>query len=89
MIPTTVTVDIDKHAIREVVKQFIEKETIEALWLVDVDKLSRLTTMSKRFLEDEILCDPRMRMIEVKKSRKRWYPAKKSKEVIFEILSEW
>jgi len=45
--------------------------------------------MSKRFLEDEILSDPRMRVIERRKSRKRWWFYKQAVEVIKEIVDEW
>lgn len=45
--------------------------------------------MSKRYLEDEVISDVRMKAIEIRKNRKRWWPAEKAFEVIMEITSEW
>lgn len=45
--------------------------------------------MSKRFLESEIICDPRMKVIERKRSRKRWWPYPEAMKAIQEITSEW
>ncbi|MFF5993958.1 hypothetical protein AAGS61_04235 [Lysinibacillus sp. KU-BSD001] len=90
MIPTaSIEVQIDKLAVRDYVNKKIEEEVKQALWFVDVKRLAELTCMSERFLEDEFLSDPRMRAIEIKKSRKRWYPAQSAKEVILEITNEW
>ncbi|MER2079366.1 hypothetical protein [Psychrobacillus psychrotolerans] len=61
----------------------------ETLLMIDLNKLAVITSMSKRFLEDEILSDPRMRIIERRKSRKRWWLYNESLEVIKEIVDEW
>lgn len=84
-----IEVQIDKNAIRQYINQKIEEEVKRTLWFVDVKRLADLNCMSERFLEDEFLADPRMRAIEMKKSRKRWYPAGKAQEVILEIANEW
>ena len=42
--------------------------------------------MSERFIEDEFLRDPRIKLHEVKKNRKRWYFYKPTIEAITEIL---
>lgn len=90
MIPTAnIEVQIDKNAVRQYINQKFDEEIHQALWFVDVKRLADLTCMSERFLEDEFLSDPRMRAIEMKKSRKRWYPAGKAQEVILEIANEW
>lgn len=59
------------------------------LWFVDVDMLSKLMCMSVRYLESEILSDARMKAIEVRKSRKRWWRAEDALKVIEEITAEW
>lgn len=90
MIPTpSIEVQIDRLAVRDYVNRKIEEEVKQVLWFVDVKRLADLTCMSERFLEEEFLSDPRMRAIEIKKSRKRWYPASKAQEVILEIVNEW
>ncbi len=89
MIPTEISVQIDKQAI----KQYVEKKLDEAiqaqLWMVDVNKLSELTCISKRYLEQEILSDVRFRAIERKKNSKRWYMAHEAFALVDEITSEW
>lgn len=89
MIPANVEIALDRQVIKEYVHRKIDKEIRETLWFVDVDKLCQLTCMSKRYLEQEILSDPRMRAIERRKDRKRWYPARKAEEVIDEITFNW
>ncbi|KYG92038.1 hypothetical protein A0U40_03610 [[Bacillus] sp. KCTC 13219] len=81
---------------KKVLKQYIEKKIDEALlelglWYVDVEKISKLSCMSKRFLEEEIVKDPRMRIIEIRRTEdgKRWWPYKEAFEVMREITSEW
>lgn len=91
MIPATtmLALEIDMQDIRKIATQQIEKEISEVIWLVDVNRLIELTSMSRRTLEQEILCHPSMRAIEIKRMRKRWYPADKAKQVILEIVSGW
>ncbi len=89
MIPTQIALNIDKKAIQEHIEKQLNEAIQAQLWLVSVERLVQLTDMSKRWLEDEILCDPRMRAIERKKNRKRWYLAQQAFEVITEITSEW
>ncbi|MDM5351576.1 hypothetical protein QUF65_11820 [Lysinibacillus sphaericus] len=89
MIPSQIEVNLDKKAIQEHIEKQLNEAIQSQLWLVSVERLVQLTDMSKRWLEDEILCDPRMRAIERKKNRKRWYLAQQAFEVINEITSEW
>lgn len=89
MIPTQIELSLDKKAIQRHIEKQLDDAIQSQLWLVSVDKLAQLTDMSKRWLEDEILNDPRMKAIERKKNRKRWYLAQQAFEVISEITSEW
>lgn len=89
MIPANVQVNIDEKAIKEYINNQLDQQIHETLLLVDVEILTRVTSMSKRFLEDEILSDPRMRVLERRKARKRWWLYKQSLEVIKEIVDEW
>ncbi|ATI52761.1 hypothetical protein [Bacillus tropicus] len=89
MIPANVQVNIDEKAIKEYILQQIDQQLHETLLMVDLEKLAVITSMSKRFLEDEILCDPRMRLIERRRNRKRWWFYKQALEVITEIVDEW
>ncbi|WP_225340641.1 hypothetical protein [Lysinibacillus capsici] len=89
MIPTQIEVSLDKQAIRQYIEKRLDEEIREVLWLIDLNKMAELTCMSKRQLEDVITCDIRMRAIEIRRNRKRWWPAKQAFEVISLITSEW
>ncbi|HDR5266643.1 MULTISPECIES: hypothetical protein [Bacillus] len=89
MIPANVQVNIDEKAIKDYIQQQIDQQLHETLLMVDIEKLVTITSMSKRFLEDEILSDPRMRLIERRRNRKRWWFYKQALEVITEIVNSW
>lgn len=82
-------VDIDGQAVRDFIESQLQRQINQQLVLVDINKLSQLTCMSSRYLEEEILCDPRVRMHECKKNRKRWWLAQPTFKAIEEIVSEW
>jgi len=89
MIPAKVEIELDRNAVKEYIQKQLNDEIREVLWFVDIEKLSQLTCMSKRYLEDEILSDPRVKIHERKKNRKRWWPAHPTFKAIDEITSEW
>ncbi|GED64080.1 hypothetical protein ACQKEY_00085 [Lysinibacillus fusiformis] len=89
MIPTSIEVSLDKQAIRKYIEKWLDEEIREVLWLIDLQKMSELTNMSPRFLENEIVRDARMRAIEIKKHRKRWWPYQEAFEVVREITNGW
>lgn len=89
MIPEEINVQFDKQAIQKHIEKQLDEAIAAQLWFVDVDKIAQLTSMSKRFLEDEVLSDMRMRAIERRKTRKRFYPAAQALQVITEIMDEW
>lgn len=90
MIPTgEVKISLDEKALRNFIEQELSKQINQQLVLVDVNKLAEVTCMSVRYLEDEILHDPRMRVHEVRKNRKRWWIAQPAFKAIVDIVSEW
>lgn len=89
LLPANIELQLDKQAIRQYIEKRLDEEIREVLWWIDLNKMAELTNMSPRFLESELICDVRMRSIEVKKNRKRWWPARQAFEVISEITSEW
>lgn len=86
---TSVEIKINKEEIKEMMAQEIKKTMNQTFWLVDINRLSELTSMSRGFLENEIICDPRMKVIERKRSRKRWWSYPEAMKAIQEITSEW
>lgn len=90
MIPTAeVNISVDENALREFINKELSKQINQQLVLVDVNKLAEVTCMSIRYLEDEILHDPRMRVHEVRKNRKRWWVAQPAFKAIVDIVSAW
>lgn len=89
MILANVQVNIDEKAIKIYIQQQLDRQMHETFLMIDIRKMAEITSMSVRFLEDEILSDPRMRVNERRKSRKRWWLYKQSVEVIKEIVDEW
>ncbi|WP_375199499.1 hypothetical protein [Bacillus sp. RS11] len=89
MIPANVELQLDKVAIKQYIEKRLDEEVRESLWFIDLKRMSELTNMSPRFLESDIVCDVRMRAIEIKKARKRWWPYHQAFEIINEITSEW
>ncbi|MGE7693722.1 hypothetical protein ACQKNC_06320 [Lysinibacillus sp. NPDC094177] len=89
MLPAHIEVNLDKVAIRQYIKQNLNEVVREVLWLVDIDKMADLKCMSPRWLEEVIICDVRMKTIEIKKNCKRWWPYRKAFGIISEITSEW
>ena len=89
MIPSQIQVEIDQKQIKEYVEQELSKQINQQLLLVDINKLAELTCMSVRYLEDEILHDPRVKIHERRKNRKRWWLYNPTMEAIKNIIDEW
>lgn len=90
MTPTAqVQVKINEKEVRDFIERELQKQINQQLLLVDINKLSELTCMSPRYLEDEILTDPRVRIHERRKSRKRWWIYEPTMKAIISIIDEW
>ncbi|WGT41447.1 hypothetical protein QH639_11885 [Lysinibacillus sp. 1 U-2021] len=89
MFPAKLEVVVDEQLVKDEVKKQVSSIVFNQLWFVDLEKIAELSSMSKRYLEDEVISDVRMKAIEIRKNRKRWWPAEKAFEVIMEITSEW
>lgn len=89
MIPSKICIQIDAKAVNDFIEKQLQKQINQQLLLVDVNKLSEITCMSVRYLEDEILSDPRVRIHERRKNRKRWWLAQPTFKAIDEITAEW
>lgn len=89
MVPAQVQIEINQKQVRTFIENELQKQINQQLLLVDINKLSEITCMSVRYLEDEILCDPRVRIHERRKSRKRWWLAEPTFKAIDDITAEW
>ncbi|HLR68661.1 MAG TPA: hypothetical protein VK105_16305 [Virgibacillus sp.] len=90
MLPSgEITISLDEKALKDYIEQELSKQIHQQLILVDINKLSELTCMSVRYLEDDILPDPRVKLHEVRKNRKRWWIAQPTFKAVIDIVSEW
>lgn len=89
MIPAQVNVEIDQEQVKQIIERELQKQIHQNLLFVDINKLAEITCMSIRYLEDEILCDPRVRIHERRKSRKRWWLYEPTIKAIIDITDEW
>ncbi|MFP3722161.1 hypothetical protein SFC57_02650 [Niallia circulans] len=82
--------NVNQAEIRSYINQKLEEQLKEALFTWDLDQMSKRTCMSKTFLENEFLHDPRMRLLERRKEKgKRFWFYEESKQVMREIMDEW
>ncbi len=85
-----VKVNVNQSEIKAYINQKLEETLREALFTWDLDQMSKRTCMSKSFLENEFLQDPRMRLLERRKEKgKRFWFYEESKQVMKEIMDEW
>ena len=90
MIPTAeLSVEIDQKKVRDFIEQELKKQIHQQLILVDIVKLSEVTCMSQRYLENEFLKDPRVKVHERKQNRKRWWIAQPTFKAIVDITNDW
>ncbi|GEK88913.1 hypothetical protein SAMN04488100_10554 [Alkalibacterium putridalgicola] len=82
---------IDDELVREEVRRQTREALLEIneLWFVSAATLRKKLDMGANSVE-EILNDPRMKVIMIKRTGgKRWYPADEAKEIIHQIMNEW
>ncbi|WP_440896273.1 hypothetical protein ACS127_17390 [Amphibacillus sp. Q70] len=84
----TVKVEVNESEIIEHIKQRVDALADGFFIMLDVDTLAKRMCLSKRFIEDELLSDVRIKAIERKKSRKRMYFTDELIPVIKEIVYE-
>lgn len=85
-----VSVNVNQCQIREYIERKLEEELSQILFTWDIEEMSKRTCMSKSFLENEFIHDPRMKLIERRKEKgKRYWFYEQSLEVMKEIMDEW
>ena len=89
MLPAAVNIEIDQQALQERIKEEVQKQVYFQALLTDVETLCEITCMSKRFLEDYILSDPRVHQHLRRRDRKTFYLYEPTIEAIKQIVDEW
>ncbi|WML54346.1 hypothetical protein RCG17_06785 [Neobacillus sp. PS3-12] len=85
-----ISVNVNNTEIRQYINQKLDESIKEAFFTWDIEQMSKQTCMSKSFLENEILRDPRMKLLERRKEKgKRYWFYEESKRVMREIMDKW
>lgn len=85
-----VQVVVDQEEIRRQISEKLDETYREAMFTWDIEEMAKRTCMSKSFLEQEFLHDPRMRRLQRQKPRgKRFWFYEPSLKVIQQIMDEW
>ncbi|WP_342432638.1 hypothetical protein [Neobacillus sp. FSL H8-0543] len=85
-----VNIDLDQEQIKSYINERVNQILHQSFIFWDIDLMSKRTCMSKSFLENEILRDPRMKLLERRKEKgKRFWPFEESLSVVKEIMDEW
>lgn len=90
MISTSlVQVELNKKEIKKYIKEELDEQIRQEYLFIDINKLVEITSCSKRWLEEELLQDPRIRICERRKNRKRLWLYPDVIESIKIIADEW
>lgn len=85
-----ICVNVNNEEVKGFINQKLDEFINEAFFTWDIGQMSKQTCMSKSFLENEFLHDPRMKLLERRKEKgKRYWFYEESKRVIREIMDEW
>lgn len=85
-----IKVNINQSEIRDYIIQRLDETLNQLLFTWDIEEMSKRTCMSKSFLENEFLRDPRMKLLERRKEKgKRFWFYEESKQVMKKIMDEW
>lgn len=85
-----VVAEVDHKQIEKQLSEKIDKALRDVLLVWDISEMSKRLCMGRTFLEEEILCDPRMRALERRKGKgKRFWFYEPSLKVIQEIMDDW
>jgi hypothetical protein len=85
-----ISMHVNNEEVRKYINQKLDESVNEVLFTWDIEQMAKRTCMSKSFLENEILRDPRMKLLERRKEKgKRYWFYEDSKRVIREIMDEW
>ncbi|MFJ7585638.1 hypothetical protein [Bacillus cereus] len=83
-------VKINQAEIKSYIDQKLEENLTKTLFTWDIEEMAKRTCMSKSFLENEFLRDPRMKLLERRKEKgKRYWFYEESKLVMKQIMDEW
>lgn len=89
MLPAKIELELDQQAIKKHIEKQLDECIQKEMWWVSAERIAQLTDMSLRYAEEHLLSDIRMKSIERRRSRKRFYPSRAAFEIVSEIINEW
>lgn len=85
-----ISLDVNHDEVRKYINDRLDETIRQTLFTWDIEEMSKRTCMSKSFLENEFLRDPRMKLLERRKEKgKRYWFYEQSLAVMQEIMDEW
>lgn len=85
-----ININVNQSEIKKYLDEKLDETIQEVLFTWDIEVMAKRTCMSKSFLENEFLRDPRMKLLERRKEKgKRFWFYEESKRVMKEIMDEW
>lgn len=85
-----ISINVNQAEIKEYLDKKLDGTIQEVLFTWDIEAMAKRTCMSKSFLENEFLRDPRMKLLERRKEKgKRFWFYEESKRAMKEIMDEW
>lgn len=85
-----VEVGINEEEVRKLINEKVDAAIHNVLFTWDIDQMAKRTCMSRSFLENEFLHDPRMKILERRKEKgKRYWFYEESLAAMKKIMDEW
>lgn len=85
-----INIDVNQCEIKNYINQKIEESLRTSLFTWDIEEMAKRTCMSKSFLENEFLHDPRMKLLERRKEKgKRYWFYEQSMAAMKNIMDGW
>lgn len=81
---------MNEAEIRELINEKLDAAIKDVLFTWDINEMAKRTCMSKSFLENEFLDDPRMKILERRKEKgKRYWFYEESLQAMKQIMDSW
>jgi len=84
----SVSIEVDPEQVKAIVEQQLKEITQQKIILMDSERFMDLFSFNKRFFEEHIAGDSRIKQFERKRSRKRYWLAQPTIEMVLQIVNE-
>ena len=84
----SVSIEVNPEQVQAIVEQQLKEITQQKIILMDSERFMDLFSFNKRFFDEHIASDPRVKQFERKRSRKRYWLAQPTIEMVLQIVNE-